>query len=519
MKATIQPQNGASTSAQPISAVPVRRRRRSSLVWGVLALVVVAIAAVLIVRLRAGKAVTYVTAPVVRTTLVQTVTAEGTVNPQNLILVGTQVSGTISELDVDYNSAVRVGQVMAKIDPTTFRDALDSAAASRTQYGNQYAAGVAAAQSAAQTVATDQQNAVAARAALASSAAQVGKAKTAAALAALTVQRDAALLTHGYVAQNQYDTDASTRVAAQAALTAAQLAVDQARAQAAAQDAVVTAGKAQARSASATARADQAQIGVYGAQVAIATYNLRQSVIVSPVRGTVIARNVSVGQTVAASFTTPTLFTIAQDLTKMEVDIAAGEPDVGGVHTGEAADFTVLAFPNRTFTGTVYQVRQNPTTLNNVVTYDTVVYVQNRDGALFPGMTANANIHVAKVANALVVPLQALGWAPRLATTAASESGAAPASPWGTTTASLSRTVVAGRNGRLFVLENNVPRAVSVRILLVSGTQAAVAPIAGLLGTTDRIVISDSSQNTATKATSTITALAPAATAARPATH
>ena len=515
MKTTIQTQNETPPSPQPVSAMPVRKRPRSPLVWGGLALVVVAVAAVLFVRLRAGKAITYATAPVVRTTLVQTVTAEGTVNPQNLILVGTQVSGTISELDVDYNSAVRVGQVMAKIDPTTFRDALDAAAASHAQYGNQYTAAVASAQSAAQNVATDKQNAVAARATLASSAAQVAKAKTAAALAALTVQRDAALLKHGYVAQNQYDTDASARVAAQAALAAAQLAVDQARAQAAAQDAVVTAGEAQARSASATARADQAQIGVYGAQVAVATYNLRQSVIVSPVRGTVIARNVSVGQTVAASFTTPTLFTIAQDLSKMEVDIAAGEPDVGG----EAADFTVLAFPNRTFTGTVFQVRQNPTTLNNVVTYDTVVYVKNSDGALFPGMTANANIHVAKVANALVVPLQALQWAPHVASSTTGGSGAATvSSPWGTTTASLTRTVVAGRNARLFVLEKNEPRAVSVRILLVSGTQAAVAPIAGLLGTSDRIVISDSSQNTATKAAA-VTSLAPAASAARPATH
>ena len=519
MKTTIQTQNETPPSPQPVSAMPVRKRPRSPLVWGGLALVVVAVAAVLFVRLRAGKAITYATAPVVRTTLVQTVTAEGTVNPQNLILVGTQVSGTISELDVDYNSAVRVGQVMAKIDPTTFRDALDAAAASHAQYGNQYAAAVASAQSAAQNVATDKQNAVAARATLASSAAQVAKAKTAAALAALTVQRDAALLKHGYVAQNQYDTDASARVAAQAALAAAQLAVDQARAQAAAQDAVVTAGEAQARSASATARADQAQIGVYGAQVAVATYNLRQSVIVSPVRGTVIARNVSVGQTVAASFTTPTLFTIAQDLSKMEVDLAAGEPDVGGVHAGEAADFTVLAFPNRTFTGTVFQVRQNPTTLNNVVTYDTVVYVKNSDGALFPGMTANANIHVAKVANALVVPLQALQWAPHVASSTTGGSGAATvSSPWGTTTASLTRTVVAGRNARLFVLEKNEPRAVSVRILLVSGTQAAVAPIAGLLGTSDRIVISDSSQNTATKAAA-VTSLAPAASAARPATH
>ena len=144
------------------------------------------------------------------------------------------------------------------------------------------------------------------------------------------------------------------------------------------------------------------------------------------------------------------------------------------------------------------------------------MYVQNSDSALFPGMTANANIHVAKAVNALVVPLQALQWAPRVAASTPGASGAAPASPWGTTTASLSRTVVAGRDARLFVLEKNVPRAVGVRILLVSGTQAAVAVTAGSLGTSDRVVISDSSQNTAMKAASTTTSLAPAANAAQP---
>jgi len=122
-------------------------------------------AVVLVLRLRAGPALTYVTQPVVRTTLVQTVTAEGTVNRQNLILVGTQVSGTISELDVDYNSPVRVGQVMAKLDPTTFRDALAGAGASHGQFTQQYGAGIAAAQSAAASVSSD---VAAARAALAS---------------------------------------------------------------------------------------------------------------------------------------------------------------------------------------------------------------------------------------------------------------------------------------------------------------------------------------------------------------
>ena len=518
MNTTIPTKNGAVIPSD-VSAVKMPKKRRPWFAWGGLGLVLAALLVVVVLRLRAGPPLTYVTVPVVRTTLVQTVTAEGTVNPQNLILVGTQVSGTISQLDVDYNSPVHVGQVMARIDPTTFRDALDSATAAQTQYGNQYTAGTASAQSAAQNVATDQQNAIAARAVLASAAAQVGKTSAASALAALTVRRDAALLANGYIAQNQYDADASAVVAAEAAVAAAQQAVDQARAQAAAQDAVVTSGEALTRSASATALADRAQIGVYNAQVAVASYNLKQSVIVSPVRGTVIARNVSIGQTVAASFTTPTLFTIAQDLSKMEVDIAAGEPDVGGIKTGEAVDFTVLAFPNRTFTGTVYQVRRNPTTVNNVVTYDTVVYVKNTDGALYPGMTANANIHVAKTTGALGVPLQALQWAPSVASSAATAPGSAGTSPWGATTASLTRTVIAGRSARVFVLQNGTPRPVTVTVVLVSGTQAAVAPLGGSLSTSDRVVISDSSQKTFAKVTTAVPAMGQPAGAARPATH
>ena len=145
------------------------------------------------------------------------------------------------------------------------------------------------------------------------------------------------------------------------------------------------------------ASAQRAAITQQRAALEQATINLSHTVITSPVDGTVVQRNVSIGQTVAASFQTPTLFTIAQDLRKMEVDVAVGEPDVGNVRAGDPADFTVgLAFPNRVFHGYVFRVNQNPTTVANVVTYDTIVYVDNRDGALRPGMTANATIHVAQ---------------------------------------------------------------------------------------------------------------------------
>ena len=131
--------------------------------------------------------------------------------------------------------------------------------------------------------------------------------------------------------------------------------------------------------------------------------------------------------TVAASFSTPVLFTIAQDLSKMEVDLAVGEPDIGSVKVGEPVDFTVLAYPNTTFTGTVSQVRQNPTVVSNVVTYDTVVIVNNNDGLLRPGMTANAMIQTQNVANALIVPLQALEYRPSADLTARYHCRARPA--------------------------------------------------------------------------------------------
>ncbi|HTW85554.1 MAG TPA: efflux RND transporter periplasmic adaptor subunit [Candidatus Sulfotelmatobacter sp.] len=474
---------------------PPRSRRRPLLLWAGLALLLALAALALVLRLRGGRAVGYFTAPVTRGSLVQTVTAEGTVNPQNLILVGTQVSGTIAELDVDYNSQVRAGQVMAKIDPTTFRDAYDQASAAQTQSQRQFAAGVATAQSARQTFVAAGRNAAADRAALASAVAQVGKAKAALDFANLTVRRDRALLARGYIAQNQTDADVSAAVAAQAAYAAARLAVEQARAQLAAQEATAAAGDAQARSADASASAAAAAVDVERAQVAQADYNVRQSVITSPVNGTVIARNISIGQTVAASFQTPTLFSIAQDLSKMEVDIAVGEPDVGGIRAGAIADFTVLAYPNRTFHGVVYQVRQNPTTVNNVVTYDTVVYVDNRDGALYPGMTANATIHVASVTGALIVPLEALQWAPPAGGT--QHPSTASTSPWGTTMASVTRTVVAGRTGRVFVLRAGQPQLVPVRIVLVSETQAAVTPLRGALNAGDPLIVADASERAA----------------------
>ena len=504
MKTLERPSDNGHTSGR-VETISIDPKKWSKRPWRAIAAAILAVAiivtGVLIYRVRSTGSVAYATAPVAQQDLVQTVSATGTVNPQNTINVGTQVSGTISEVDVDYNSKVHKGQVLARLNPTALQAQLDSAKAQLAQSQAQAAAaqnsatgatiGIdtanAAATAAAATARAAQATALSSEQAIASADSAVTKAQSALQVAQLTVTRDNGLLSQGYIAQATVDTDKSNLVAAQTAVQAAQTSAQQARSQAAASAAqaqasiaqtasqgdAVAAAHVQAAGSADTAQAGSAAIGIQEANVSQAETNLANSVIKSPVDGTVIARDVSVGTTVAASLQTPTLFAIAQDLSKMEVDLAVGEPDIGSVKNGESVDFTVLAFPNRTFHGVVAQVRKNPVVTSNVVTYTTVVLVGNNDQALLPGMTANATIDVQKVANALVVPLSALSFTPAFNGTHRRGTGAAP---WGSTTGSASTAMVAGSQGRVFVQRNGKLVRVPVSITLVSGTQAAVAP-------------------------------------------
>jgi HlyD family secretion protein len=509
-----------------------RRRPR----WVVAALAVAVIVAIvcsaIVVRSRAS-AIAYTTVPVQSGSLAQTVTASGTVNPQNTINVGTQVSGTIAEVDVDYNSRVKKGQILAKLDPTTFQAALNQAQAQLAQTQAQArAAGATAnggpasvtqaraqAEAAAAAATAAQASAAATQQAIASAQATVTKDRSALALAQQTLARDRSLLAQGYIAQSQVDTDESNVVAAQSALDAAKVAVAQAQSQAAAsRAAAVQAGAQQqaqlaqtgvaaatAANQAATADANVAAIGIQAAQVATAKANLAHTIVTSPVDGTVIARDVSVGQTVAASLQTPTLFQIAQDLSKMELDLAVGEPDIGRVKSGDRVDFTVLAYPNRTFHASVEQVRQNPTTVSNVVTYTTVVLVDNKDGALRPGMTANATIQVAHVENATIVPLSAFTYQPAAGALSGSRrrrpSGDAQGgSPWGATTASSGGAVTSGSRGRIFVLRGGKLTPIPVNVGLVGQTQASVTPLRGEIASSDQVVVGDNASARASHA-------------------
>jgi HlyD family secretion protein len=493
--------------------------------WILAAIAGLLIAAIILamVLTHAASSTQITTQPVVAQTLVDSVTASGTVNPQNTIAVGTQVSGTISALYVDFNSKVKKGEVLAKIDPSTLQDQLaqataqlsqsQSAAAAAAANANGASAGINVAGANSQAAAASAQ---AIRAAIASADANVGKAQAALVLAQQTLTRDSTLLSQGYIAQSTVDADRSNVAQSQSDVAAAQAADAQAKAQAAASAssaqssaAQVAVTASQAQGSAATAQADQAAAAAQAAVVQEDQANLQHTIITSPVNGTVISRAVSVGQTVAASLQTPTLFTIAQDLTKMEVDISVGEPDIGNVRAGNTATFSVLAYPNQTFSGTVSQVRINPQTVNNVVTYTVIVDVINKDGRLLPGMTANATINVATANNALVVPLAAVqAQAARSGnTSSANGSGATAQSPWGAVNGTAaSANVVAGANAIIMVQRGGKIVPVHVKVQLITASQAAVIPIAP-----DTLVVGDNVVTGSVARTHTGTTHAPGA--------
>lgn len=243
------------------------------------------------------------------------------------------------------------------------------------------------------------------------------------------------------------------------------------------QDSIAADAADQSRSAYHQAQAqvllDQATIQQWQAQLAGAQVNLDYTNIVSPVDGTVVSRNVTQGQTVAASLQTPTLFLIATDLTKMEVDTNVSESDIGTIKEKNHASFTVEAYPDRTFTGDVVQVRQAPQTLQNVVTFDVVVDVANPDLALMPGMTATTRIITAQRDNVIRVPDQALRYMP---------SGASA-------TTSAKTVAAATRQGQVWVLRDGKPTRVAVTLGLDDDTYTEI--VGGDLKVGDQVILSE----------------------------
>jgi HlyD family secretion protein len=302
-----------------------------------------------------------------------TVTATGTINPVITVLVGSQVSGTIKALSADFNSRVKEGQIIAQIDPALFEAQVDQARAN---------------------VLNAQASLLNAQSNLQSAQANVAKSQVAVVDTKRTLERNRPLMERNVIAQATMDT--------------AQTNYDSAVAQ-------EEAAKAQLESAKSQVESAKAQIEQTKAALKLAETNLRYTTIRSPVHGTVISRNVDVGQTVAASLQAPTLFTIAKDLTQMQVDANVSEADIGRVAVGQEASFTVDAYPERMFRGRISEIRNAPMTIQNVVTYDVVIQVDNKELKLKPGMTANVSILVAHKEGVLKITNAALRFRPEFA--------------------------------------------------------------------------------------------------------
>lgn len=331
--------------------------------------------------------------------LSQTVSANGTLNPVSLINVGTQVSGTVKTLLVDFNSRVQQGQVLLELD-----DALLVAQKKQSE-------------------------------------ANVMSATAALELAAANEARMRSLYAQEYVSRQELDTAVQARKSAEAQLQLTRAAVERDRA------------------------------------------NLSYSVIRSPVAGVVVDRAVSVGQTVAASLQTPTLFKIAQDLAKMQIDANFAEADIGNIRVGQVARFSVDAFPGRNFQGSVRQIRLNPTTQQNVVTYDVVIDVDNPEQILMPGMTAYVNIPVAERKDALLVPSAALRFKPVNGDNGRKEAG-------GNGQNKAKRDAF---SGKVYVLRNGKPTAVGVSLGITDNRNTEI--IGGKLKAGDQVIVGEAQAN------------------------
>jgi HlyD family secretion protein len=428
--------------------------------------VIVAVAAVVVVV----GAVVYVTgrgsapklrvAPVERGPLTASVTATGTLNAVVTVLVGSQVTGRIQEILVDFNSPVRKGQLIARIDPESFE-------ARAAQARSQLAAARAAVLN--QQAALDRVRAevATARAHLAVGRAQLANAEVTVADTKRQLDRRSELLRRGLIAQSDHD-------AAQAAHDSARAQLGAAQAQVEAQAEAVRAVEAQVRVADAQLQAAVAQVGEREAAVRQAEVDLANTRILAPVDGVVVSRNMDVGQTVISALQSPILFSIAQDLSQVRVHASVDEADVGHARVGQRATFTVDAFRGETFTGRVVQIRKAAQVSQGVVTYVVVVATGNPGEKLLPGMTANVRIIVEEKARVLRVPNEALRFEPR-----AEESEQTTAGALGTTPVeaarvrgaqpapdvpdqSLGRVWTRGRDGRL--------RPVAVRLGLTDGS-------------------------------------------------
>ena len=340
----------------------------------------------------------YLTAAVERGAITTTVNATGIVNAVTTVQVGTQVSGIIQKLFVDFNSPVKENDIIAQLEQAPLETKVIQARAN-------VASAIAAVEVAKATTASAQAAVDSALANVENAKANVEKAKVSVIDTRRTLERSKAMASKSLIAQSDLDTAQTNYDAAMAQLKASEAQQDAAVGQL--KSAIAQQHLDEAQEVAAAAQVDQSKAALQSAAL-----DLEHSTIRAPVNGIVVSRSVDVGQTVAASLQAPVLFLIAQDLTQMQVDTNVSEADIGRVQVGQTATFTVDAYPNTSFTGKVTQVRNAPITVQNVVTYDAVVQVANPDLQLKPGMTANISFLIAERQDVIKVSNAALRFQP-----------------------------------------------------------------------------------------------------------
>jgi HlyD family secretion protein len=370
----------------------------------------------------------YMTARIERGNLRNTVTATGALQAVTTVQVGSQASGTISALYADFNSVVKKGQVIAQLDPSTAKAQVEQARANLEQARASLANARAAVLNSRAGVSDAQARSLAARSTVQNNQAGVSSAEANAAV--LKAQQDDALsllkqqeslLKAGVIAQRDYDVAVTAYKSAEARYNQAVAQVQQAKLT---EQSASSAGMAQSQAAveqsQAQVQQSQAQVQQAAAQVqqaqaalSLAEVNLSHTTITSPIDGVVVSRDVNVGQTVAASLSAPTLFTIANDLTQMQVIANIDQADIGLVEQAKSVRFTVDAFPGKEFDGKIAEMRLNPVNVQNVVTYNVVINVENPEQKLKPGMTANLTITIDERNDVLKVPNSALRFTPQ----------------------------------------------------------------------------------------------------------
>jgi HlyD family secretion protein len=348
--------------------------------------------------LRGQNGTEYRTAAVERGDIAYTISATGTPNAVVTVQVGSQVSGNVLALYADFNTRVTKGQVVARIDPQIFQARVDQASAA-------LAVARAAAANSRAGVQKAQADVAAAVASTADTKSRIAGAQVTVQDSKVKLERRVQLANEGVLSREERDT-------AQATYDSALAQLDAANAQATASQENVTAARAQVEAARTQQAQAEAQVRQAEATLAQAQLDLEHTFIRAPVDGVVVARHVDVGQTVAASLQAPTLFEIAQDLTKMQVDTNVSEADVGRVQVGQPAEFTVDAYPNHVFRGLVKEIRKAPINVQNVITYNVVIAVDNPDLKLFPGMTANVKVMIDEHKDVLKIPNAALRFRP-----------------------------------------------------------------------------------------------------------